>query len=65
MVKEGEEKFIELVEGEEKLFSEVKYGDQLMGVPLHSKLYHIRDIEGWNLIPRYEGILILTGRENM
>ena len=64
-MEEGEEEFGEVVEGEEKCSSEVIYRKHLMGIPFQCELCHIRNIEVWNLIPRDEGILILTGRENM
>ena len=36
-----------------------------MGVIFNYKLFHMSNIKGQNLIPRYEVFMILTRRENM
>ena len=36
-----------------------------MGIYFQCEMFHMRNIEGWDLIPRDEGLLILMRRENL
>ena len=53
------------MEREEQLLSEGRDGDHLMGIPFQFKLCHMTNMEGQNLIPSAEGLLVFTRRENL
>ena len=65
LVEEGEDDFGEVAEGEVNILSEGRYGDHPMVKPFQCDMFHIRNIEGRNLTPRDEGLLIITEKENM